>query len=126
MISVRVVVLLIFALTTSIFQLYGLSIVCSLVDISDISSRITCKLSSPVLEPYFSVPPGELRRLSKTDREKGNQITQEGGSKMCRALESPGSVSIKLILSAKDFFSKGAPRFDGNEAYLLVTAREDS
>ena len=77
-----------------------------------------------MLEPYFSLPPGELRQLSKTDKKKSDEITQEGGTKMCNALQKLASMSIKLMLCQEEFYSKGVPRFDDEQAYLLVTDRE--
>ena len=62
--------------------------------------------------------------MSKVDKKASDKVTQEGGTKMCNTLQKLATMSIKFLLTQEEFFAKGAPRFDDDEAFLLVTDRK--
>uniref|UniRef100_A0A7S2PP23 Uncharacterized protein n=1 Tax=Leptocylindrus danicus TaxID=163516 RepID=A0A7S2PP23_9STRA len=104
---------------------YAYTITSSFVGYADDVGKITCKIASSVLEGFFGVTAAELRRLSKEDRKKSDMITQEGGTKICAALQKIASLSITFMHTQEEFSLLGAPRFDGEKAHLVVIDRQE-
>ena len=77
------------------------------------------------MEGFFGVSAAELRKLSKEDRKRSDAITQDGGTKICAALQKIASLSIKFMNTQEDFYLLGAPRFDSEKAHLVVIHREE-
>jgi hypothetical protein len=46
---------------------------------------LSCKLPSPLIEPYFEKSPADLRALSRADRQASNQIVDIGGQRVKQA-----------------------------------------
>jgi len=104
---------------------YAYTITSSFVGYVDDVGKITCKIASSVLEGFFGCSAAELRRLSKEDRKKSDAITQEGGTKICDALQKIASLSIAFMYTQEEFSLLGAPRFDGEKAHLVVIDRQE-
>ena len=68
---------------------------------------IACQVESALLEPFFEgYSPGEIRKLSREDKARGNRIVTQSSSSFMHELSSLGRVHIKLMLTADEFFEK--------------------
>ena len=68
---------------------------------------IACQVESVLMEPFFQgYTPGEIRKLSREDRDRGNRIVTQSSTSFIHELSSLGRVHIKLMLTADEFFEK--------------------
>jgi len=67
---------------------------------------IACQVESVLMEPFFQVSPGEIRKLTREDRERSNRIVTQSSTAFIHELSSLGRVHIKLMLTADEFFEK--------------------
>lgn len=59
------------------------------------------------MEPFFQgYSPGEVRKLSREDKDRGNRIVTQSTTAFLHELSSLGRVHIKLMLTADEFFEK--------------------
>ena len=59
------------------------------------------------MEPHFQGhSPGEIRKLSREDKVRGNRIVTQSSTAFIHEMSSMGRVHIKLMLSADEFFEK--------------------
>ena len=71
---------------------------------------------------------GELRKLNREDKEKCNELVNEGGTSVLNQLEALGSVHMKFLYSSNDFFSSSSvspfgdskPQIDGDIPILSL------
>lgn len=74
--------------------------------------------------PYQSK--GDMRQLSRSDREKSHNMIRDGGNKVSEACYKFASWEVTLLKSPADFFhssSDPTPPLDGNSPILLLLSR---
>jgi len=54
---------------------------------SSSSPCISIRVSSEILEPHFSLPPSDMRALSKKDKASANGLVREGGKSVQQDLQ---------------------------------------
>ena len=60
-----------------------------------------------LMEPFFEgYSPGEIRKLSREDKDRGNRIVTNSTTSFLHEWSSLGRVHIKLMLTADEFFEK--------------------
>ena len=67
---------------------------------------ISCRVDSCILEPHFAYPPGEMRKLSKTNKEETNNLVRDGGRKVLAQLQVPRYYEVSLNLSPEEYFQQ--------------------
>jgi hypothetical protein len=89
--------------------------------ITDEHGTITCSVCNDILQSYFSLEPGEMRKLSREDRTKSQPYVDEGGRNAKAALAILTQWQLKLVHSANEFFTK--PLSD-DAAILQLVSRD--
>ena len=75
---------------------------------SSSSKVIACKIDPMIVEPHFPVSAGELRSLSRTDRDECHRLTKRGEASIKAANFLNSRVwSAKLLPSAEELFGPG-------------------
>jgi hypothetical protein len=69
---------------------------------------LSCRIHPSVLDPHFSLPPHELRALSRTNSVESGRITTEGGQKVQKAYFSPRFWRATLNLTTDELFGEGS------------------
>ncbi|OEU16671.1 hypothetical protein FRACYDRAFT_239266 [Fragilariopsis cylindrus CCMP1102] len=69
---------------------------------------LSCRIHPSLLDPHFSLPPHELRALSRTNTDESDRITTEGGQKVQKAYFSPRFWRATLNLTTDEFFGEGS------------------
>mmetsp|Transcript_13621 Transcript_13621/g.21272 ORF Transcript_13621/g.21272 Transcript_13621/m.21272 type:complete len:121 (+) Transcript_13621:1349-1711(+) len=92
--------------------------------------KITCKIhSANILEPHFGLPPSEMRRLNREEREKSQKLVDAGGRKVKEYLTTITSWQMMLWHTTAEFFQNSdpttIPELDGKEPILLVLKRHE-
>ena len=76
---------------------------------------LTCKIASEIVQPYFlDKPPGEMRKLSRENRQMTNDLVKEGGVRLQAALAKATRFEACWIDDAK------AGPLDGTEPRVLL------
>ena len=70
---------------------------------------LSCRIHPSLLDPHFSLPPHELRALSRTNTDESGIITTEGGQKVQKAYYSPRFWRATLNLTTDELFGEGSP-----------------
>lgn len=98
---------LISALIISIKQKYKFFLVNSFYGPKHSDGSIACQVESALMEPFFQgYSPGEIRKLSREDKVRGNRIVTQSSTSFIHEFSSMGRVHIKLMLTADEFFEK--------------------
>lgn len=75
--------------------------------------RITCQVASSYQEPFFELPPREMRDLSKTDHDVAQKKVKLGGEKICHSLITLRPFELTLL-------SDLPQSLDGDRPVLLL------
>jgi hypothetical protein len=68
---------------------------------------LSCRIEPSLIDPHFQKPAGDLRYLSRTNREEGQRITDEGGKKVQQLYFKPCHWIATLNLTADELFGGG-------------------
>ena len=79
---------------------------------------LTCQVSSALQEPYFKLPPKEMRDLSKTNRAEAQLKVKQGGEGIAMELARCSPYELTL-LQVQDV----PPTVDGSKPILLLTKK---
>ncbi|GKY96871.1 hypothetical protein MPSEU_000646200 [Mayamaea pseudoterrestris] len=82
---------------------------------------VTCKIASSILEPFFGVKPGEMRKMNREDKQRANDIVRDGGRKVQEVLNGRHYYDWTLLQTPEEFFAK-SPAPDGTEPILLLVS----
>lgn len=88
----------------------SVSLVSTLALNIDNSSRpltLACQIHSNVLDSHFAVSAAELRSLGRTDRDRAQAVTNEGGDKVRDLYFGPCLWTARLHLPVEDVFAEG-------------------
>mmetsp|Transcript_15814 Transcript_15814/g.16004 ORF Transcript_15814/g.16004 Transcript_15814/m.16004 type:complete len:100 (-) Transcript_15814:145-444(-) len=95
---------------------------CSFVGTNDSDGAIHCQIHHTILDDYFSLSADELRKLSKTDKTKAQEVTRVEGAKVAADICVLSSFRMRLLHSVEDYFSKERES-NTTDPILLVTGR---
>jgi hypothetical protein len=89
------------------------------------SELITVVAAGDILRPHFTLPPGDMRKLSREDRQQSQKYVEEGGRKAMVELSTLRSWEINLYATAEEFFAKPPLSLDGEVPILRVLKQSD-
>ncbi|KAL7576087.1 hypothetical protein ACA910_000868 [Epithemia clementina (nom. ined.)] len=82
---------------------------------------LTCQVSSALQEPYFGLPPKEMRELSRTNQERAKFLVKEGGGGIAKAFATCQPYELTLV--EQDAMPT---ELDGNKPVLLLIKKHVS
>ena len=79
----------------------------------DDATKVTCRVSNSMMEPYFELPAKEMRELSKADKVAANLKTKAGGNAMVREMATSKLYQLALCSEIPD-------SVDGKQPILIL------
>lgn len=71
--------------------------------------EVACRVASSVIETYFGKhTAGEIRKISREDKERANRLVNQSSSQFVHDFSSLGQYQMKLMLTAGEFYAKMA------------------
>jgi len=89
----------------------------------DGDAKMSARFASRLIEPFYSVRPTDLRKMHKEDKERANRLASEGSTQVISEYSDLTPFHMKLLLSAKDYFTQAAlpDSIDGSTPLVVVT-----
>ena len=92
---------------------------------SDGHDRVTCRLRSALIEPFYSIRATEMKKMHREDRERANGIATEGVRRILSEFGTPAPLRMRLLVGAKEFFAQEdrPTSVDGKVPLVQVVAK---
>jgi len=93
---------------------------------ADGDDKVSVRLSSKLIEPFYSTHPTALRKMHKEDKTKANGIASEGSTQVISEFGSLAPFRMRLLLKSRDFFAQETvpPTVDGKVPLVIAIGKE--